>query len=774
MARINRLGLLAPEFPPQIGGMSQLAHGLARGLADLIEVTVYTSSDHGLSDPPFAQVPRLTSYPARDTVWMNDEPVDAWLLLNAGLTPLARSLEKPVFCYMHGNDFLDPWIPCGPAWFESIRRPYAAVIRQALRRRALRRSVDHVDKIICNSRQTAQLIESELRVELGDIAVVPPGVENEFFDLDPAKRRDSTHLLTVATLNHFVRRKNIDGVLKAIRLLQSKIDIQYTVVGGGDDLERLRTLACDLGVGQQTHFKGSVDRPELLRSFAEADLFVLASKATAHDVEGFGIVYLEAAAAGVPSICSAEGGATDAVIDGLSGILIQDSSPEAIAGGIERFNRERDAFNTARTRSFAEEFRWHVVAPKLLAHLNDAPSSRVSAAPVSFNRNAVGHLGILAAEFPPQIGGMPQLAYGLTSALAALTQVTLYTSPGNGVPATNFDQKPVLSLIPGVDQELLRQEPVDTWLSLNAGFIPLAGSIGRPLFTYMHGNDFLKPWIPCGPAWFENIRRPYAAVIRQSLRKRALESSIGAVCRLFCISRRTAQLVDSQFRVRPGQLAVMPPGVDDDFFSVNPSRSSSALHVLTVASLNQFVRRKNIDGVLKAISLLKPRLDIEYTVVGGGDDLPRLQRLAQELGLDQQTHFKGSIDRCELLTCYSKADLFILASRASKQDVEGFGIVYLEASAAGVPSICSVEGGATDAVVDGHNGIIIEKSSPDCIAAGIERFVRERDRFDPAKTRTFAEDYRWKVLAPALLRHIGDALAGEPSTSTDFLRSGRI
>ena len=91
-----------------------------------------------------------------------------------------------------------------------------------------------------------------------------------------------------------------------------------------------------------------------------------------------------------------------------------------------------------------------------------------------------------------------------------------------------------------------------------------------------------------------------------------------------------------------------------------------------------------------------------YTVVGDGDDRGRLENRARELGVERRVEFRGSLGQKELLEAYRRADLFVLASRASRSDVEGFGIVYLEAAASGVPSLCSREGGATDAVVDGR------------------------------------------------------------------------
>jgi len=201
-----------------------------------------------------------------------------------------------------------------------------------------------------------------------------------------------------------------------------------------------------------------------------------------------------------------------------------------------------------------------------------------------------------------------------------------------------------------------------------------------------------------------------------------------------------------------------PPGVDEIFFTVQKSDPLPRLRLLTVANLSRHVARKNIDGVIRAVHRLAPSIDISYTVVGGGDDLERLKSLADDLGLGSRIQFRGRIDQDDLLTCYSEADLFVLASKGSKRDVEGFGIVYVEASAAGVPVIASLEGGATDAVQDGVNGLIIPDSSPGSIARGIRFFAKEEGRFDPETIRGFAEQFRWRYIAPRLLQDLASAL----------------
>ena len=107
-----------------------------------------------------------------------------------------------------------------------------------------------------------------------------------------------------------------------------------------------------------------------------------------------------------------------------------------------------------------------------------------------------------------------------------------------------------------------------------------------------------------------------------------------------------------------------------------------------MSRLSQYTRRKNVDGVLEALALLGREAEVCYTVVGDGDDRGRLENRARELGVERRVEFRGSLGQQELLEAYRRADLFVLASRASRSDVEGFGIVYLEAAASGVPSLC--------------------------------------------------------------------------------------
>jgi len=370
-------------------------------------------------------------------------------------------------------------------------------------------------------------------------------------------------------------------------------------------------------------------------------------------------------------------------------------------------------------------------------------------------------LGMIAPEFPPDLGGMAELAGGLARALAESWELELFTRPGHGLDAAPFAQHAELTPRPQANAERLERADLGVWLGTNAGLVPLAPRLSAPFFAYFHGNDFLQPWLSCGPAAFERLRRPYLAKIRHALRRRALSQALGAVRAIFTNSHNTARLIRESLNVENERIAVIPPGVADDFFQKREPSAEGKLRLLTVSRLTRFTARKNVDGVLRALALLGEKIDFHYTVLGDGDDRPRLEKLAAELGLSGRVEFTGRVERDELLAAYRRADLFVLAPRATERDVEGFGMVYAEASAAGVPVVGSRAGGATDAIEEGFNGFLLEASTPEAIAAGIERFATAPERFEPERVRGFAEALRWPRIAERLgdeiLARLGDA-----------------
>ena len=117
-----------------------------------------------------------------------------------------------------------------------------------------------------------------------------------------------------------------------------------------------------------------------------------------------------------------------------------------------------------------------------------------------------------------------------------------------------------------------------------------------------------------------------------------------------------------------------------------------------------------------------------YLVVGDGPDRSRLEALTRELGLEDCVTFAGRVGSEDLAACYSLGDLFVMPNRALENgDTEGFGLVFLEANACGLPVIAGQDGGAPDAVRNGETGLIVDGNNVDQIASAIEHLLSDRE-----------------------------------------------
>jgi phosphatidylinositol alpha-1,6-mannosyltransferase len=143
--------------------------------------------------------------------------------------------------------------------------------------------------------------------------------------------------------------------------------------------------------------------------------------------------------------------------------------------------------------------------------------------------------------------------------------------------------------------------------------------------------------------------------------------------------------------------------------------------ILTVGRWAASERYKGADDLIRAVAQLRGAAPgLQLVAVGGGEDLPRLQRLAAELGVADCVHFLQNLSREELAACYARANIFALPSTG-----EGFGLVFLEAMAFGCPVVGAACGGITDLVEDGVNGLLVPPRDPDRLAEILNRLLRD-------------------------------------------------
>lgn len=214
---------------------------------------------------------------------------------------------------------------------------------------------------------------------------------------------------------------------------------------------------------------------------------------------------------------------------------------------------------------------------------------------------------------------------------------------------------------------------------------------------------------------------------------------------IFTASRFTAAAVEKSVLGCLGKTQVLSHAIGGTLQPRNGvKRSGREPRVLTVARLQHADAYKGVDTLLLSWPLVLSRIPAaELHVVGEGGDRVRLQRLATRLGLDRRVHFLGQLDDSALVDCYANASIFALPGRLREgrnPAGEGFGLVFLEAAAAGLPSVAGRAGGAVEAVEDGVTGVLVDPENPREVAEAIVHLLS-----NPSVARQMGESGRVRV-----------------------------
>jgi glycosyltransferase involved in cell wall biosynthesis len=213
------------------------------------------------------------------------------------------------------------------------------------------------------------------------------------------------------------------------------------------------------------------------------------------------------------------------------------------------------------------------------------------------------------------------------------------------------------------------------------------------------------------------------------------------------------------------------PGAEEAGDSNSFARCGRLVRLLSVCRL---VERKGVQDVLEAVGLLRERgVDVRYEVVGAGPFRAVLERRTLELGLEGRVVFRGECGDAARDAAFRACDVFVLTPfEAEDGDVEGFGIVYLEAGACGKPVVGSRSGGIPDAVVDGETGLLVESRSVKEIASAVERLWS-----DEALWHRMGEAGRaaYAAHAPRVVgRQLADAFVEAVSADRGLGRQGAV
>ncbi|MER5180893.1 glycosyltransferase family 4 protein [Streptomyces sp. NPDC002896] len=209
------------------------------------------------------------------------------------------------------------------------------------------------------------------------------------------------------------------------------------------------------------------------------------------------------------------------------------------------------------------------------------------------------------------------------------------------------------------------------------------------------------------------------------------------------------------------RMVQLPPGVDEKTF--HPGSGGDAVRArlgLTdrpvVVCVSRLVPRKGQDTLIRAMPrILAAEPEAVLLIVGGGPYEKELRRLADETGVARSVRFTGAVPWAELPAHYGAGDVFAMPCRTRRGglDVEGLGIVYLEASATGLPVVAGDSGGAPDAVLDGETGWVVPGGAPGAAAERIITLLGDaelRKRMGERGREWVEERWRWDLLAERL------------------------
>lgn len=366
----------------------------------------------------------------------------------------------------------------------------------------------------------------------------------------------------------------------------------------------------------------------------------------------------------------------------------------------------------------------------------------------------------MSNDFPPRTGGIQAYLHELSRALPA-GELAVYAPDWPGAAA--FDAElpfPVIrhpgSLMlptPSVRRRaagLLRELRCETvWFGAAAPLALLGPALrragARRVVASSHGHEVGWSMLPVG---------------RGALRRIGADADVVTV-----VSRYTRRRVSAAFGPQAA-LELLPPGVDTDTFRPDPAARADIRrrHRLgaapVVVCVSRLVARKGQDVLIRALSTIRRQVPgALLLLVGGGPHRAALSRLARSCGSTDAVLFTGSVPWSELPAYYAAGDVFAMPCRTRGRglDVEGLGLVFLEAASAGLPVVAGNSGGAREAVRPGDTGELVDGRDVAAVARAVATLLADPDRaaaVGRSGRRWMQQDWSWSHRADVLLRSL--------------------
>jgi phosphatidylinositol alpha-1,6-mannosyltransferase len=368
---------------------------------------------------------------------------------------------------------------------------------------------------------------------------------------------------------------------------------------------------------------------------------------------------------------------------------------------------------------------------------------------------------LVTNDFPPKIGGIQSYLHELWRRLP-VADATVFTTRHDGDAAWDAEQ--------GFRVVRAHERQFFPTRSLATRIDGLAREVGASVVL-------LDPWLPLGQLGPRLTAAPYVVVVHgaevtvpgrlpgsRQLGARVLRNAAGVVAAGTYPAREAERAAG-----RPLRGVVVPPGVDVDRFRPLSDADRGAVrerfgldaHRPLVLGVSRLVPRKGFDVLIDAVADLP---DVQLAIAGAGRDRARLVRRAGRRGIADRVRFLGRVpDDDDFPRLYGCADVFAMPCRErwGGLEAEGFGIVFLEAAAAGVPVVAGRSGGSHEAVVDGETGFVVEGAA--AVRGALATLLADdglRRRMGEAARARAVVEFSYGTLAARLAPVVAGDLAG--------------
>jgi phosphatidylinositol alpha-1,6-mannosyltransferase len=534
--------------------------------------------------------------------------------------------------------------------------------------------------------------------------------------------------------------KGLQVLLDALAGLAGRMNWQLLVAGrdptpGAPHEQLCREQTRQLGLDDRVRFLGFLDNPEPF--YHAIDLAVVPSL-----VEPLGRIPLEAAAFARPALAFAVGGLPDTIQHGTTGWLIP-PEPEALRQGLAAFLDAPDPEAGLAARAWVEYAADPNCYAQELRRLYEQLLARKppSTCPGPIPRRTMCTL-LLSEIFPPRTGGSGRWFWEIYN---RLPRDDYLLAVGEHPKQAEFDKCHDLRIVrlplaqsawglrslTGLRgywrtfwrlRRIIKAHGVrrlHCGRALPEGWVGwlLKQWLGLPYVCYMHGED-----LSCASA-----SRELSWMLRRVL--------MGAE-KLIANSENTKSIVCKGWQIPPERVCMLHPGMDAQRF-VPAAWDLEARRELgwdarpVVLTVGRLQRRKGQDMMIRALAHIRKTIpDVLYAIVGDGEELPVLRELVAREGLDAHVQFLGEIDDARLIRCYQQCSLFVLPNRQDGQDIEGFGMVLVEAQACGKPVVAGTSGGTAETMSIPETGYVVPCEQPDQLAALVAELLSDRSRLE--------------------------------------------